>query len=110
MRHRHHLARCPFCLISVYVCVFVHVRRCRKRLEVSDSKCQEFRHAPSCLAKHMEVKIMRLTRICGLSLVVLVAFKTASLSWAMVAHAFNPSTREAEAGEFLSSGPAWSTK
>ena len=28
----------------------------------------------------------------------------------MVAHAFNPSTREAEAGRFLSSMPAWSTK
>jgi hypothetical protein len=27
-----------------------------------------------------------------------------------VAHAFNPSTREAEAGGFLSSRPAWSTK
>jgi hypothetical protein len=29
---------------------------------------------------------------------------------AMVAHAFNPSTWEAEAGGFLSSRPAWSTK
>jgi hypothetical protein len=28
----------------------------------------------------------------------------------MVAHAFNPSTWEAEAGRFLSSRPAWSTK
>jgi hypothetical protein len=28
----------------------------------------------------------------------------------VVAHAFNPSTREAEAGSFLSSRPAWSTK
>jgi hypothetical protein len=28
----------------------------------------------------------------------------------MVAHAFNPSTLEAEAGGFLSSRPAWSTK
>jgi hypothetical protein len=28
----------------------------------------------------------------------------------MVVHAFNPSTREAEAGEFLSSRPAWSTE
>ena len=28
----------------------------------------------------------------------------------MGAHAFNPSTREAEAGGFLSSRPAWSTK
>jgi hypothetical protein len=27
----------------------------------------------------------------------------------MVAHIFNPSTREAEAGGFLSSRPAWST-
>jgi hypothetical protein len=29
---------------------------------------------------------------------------------AMVAHAFNPSTREAEAGGFLSLKPAWFTK
>jgi hypothetical protein len=28
----------------------------------------------------------------------------------VVAHAFNPSTWEAEAGEFLTSRPAWSTK
>jgi hypothetical protein len=28
----------------------------------------------------------------------------------VVANAFNPSTREAEAGEFLSSRPAWSAK
>jgi hypothetical protein len=28
----------------------------------------------------------------------------------MVAHAFRPSTRETEAGRFLSSRPAWSTK
>jgi hypothetical protein len=28
----------------------------------------------------------------------------------VVAHAFNASTREAEAGGFLSSRPAWSTK
>jgi hypothetical protein len=29
---------------------------------------------------------------------------------AVVVHAFNPSTWEAEAGKFLSSRPAWSTK
>jgi hypothetical protein len=28
----------------------------------------------------------------------------------VVVHVFNPSTREAEAGRFLSSRPAWSTK
>jgi MHC class I antigen len=31
-------------------------------------------------------------------------------SQAVVVHAFNPSTWEAEAGGFLSSRPAWSTK
>jgi hypothetical protein len=32
-------------------------------------------------------------------------------SWVVVVeHAFNPSTWEAEAGRFLSSRPAWSTK
>jgi hypothetical protein len=30
--------------------------------------------------------------------------------WWVVVHAFNPSTWEAEAGEFLSSRPAWSTE
>ena len=30
--------------------------------------------------------------------------------WAVVAHAFNPSTWEAEASEFLSSKPAWYTE
>jgi hypothetical protein len=33
-----------------------------------------------------------------------------SSSRAVVAHAFDPSTWEAEAGRFLSSRPAWSTE
>jgi hypothetical protein len=37
-------------------------------------------------------------------------FKKWSEEPGVVAHAFNPSTREAEAGGFLSSRPAWSTK
>jgi hypothetical protein len=36
-------------------------------------------------------------------------YKKASICWAVVAHAFNPSTK-AEAGRFLSSRPAWSTE
>jgi hypothetical protein len=39
-----------------------------------------------------------------------IPIRMAKLKLAMVAHAFNPSTREAEAGGFLSSRPAWSTK
>jgi hypothetical protein len=36
--------------------------------------------------------------------------KKAGHSWAVVVHAFNPSTWKAEAGGFLSLRPAWSTK
>jgi hypothetical protein len=36
--------------------------------------------------------------------------RSQTLSWAVVVHIFNPSTWEAEAGGFLSSRPAWSTK
>jgi hypothetical protein len=38
------------------------------------------------------------------------AFFKKSLESGVVAHAFNPGTREAEADGFLSSRPAWSTK
>jgi major histocompatibility complex class I len=37
-------------------------------------------------------------------------YKSNFISWAVMVHAFNPSTWEAEAGGFLSSRPAWSTK
>jgi hypothetical protein len=36
--------------------------------------------------------------------------KNISVSQAVVAHAFNPSTQEAEAGGFLNARPAWSTE
>jgi hypothetical protein len=37
-------------------------------------------------------------------------FQEDDQSWAVVVHAFNLSTWEAEAGGFLSSRPAWSTE
>jgi hypothetical protein len=36
--------------------------------------------------------------------------KTKKQSWAVVVHAFNPSTWEAEASRILSLRPAWSTE
>jgi hypothetical protein len=39
-----------------------------------------------------------------------VIYINAKFCQAVVVHAFNPSTWEAEAGRFLSSRPAWSTK
>jgi hypothetical protein len=41
---------------------------------------------------------------------VLLAKKKAKAVLGKLVHAFNPSTWEAEAGGFLSSTPAWSTK
>jgi hypothetical protein len=38
------------------------------------------------------------------------AIKNDEFSQAVVAHAFNPSTWETEAGRFLNSRPAWSTE
>jgi hypothetical protein len=40
----------------------------------------------------------------------LMLFQKTEFMLGVVEHAFNPSTREAEAGGFLSSKPAWSTK
>jgi hypothetical protein len=37
-------------------------------------------------------------------------FAKKKFGWAVVVHAFNPSTLEAEAGKYLNSRPAWSTK
>jgi len=39
-----------------------------------------------------------------------IMFKRGRISWAEVAHAFNPSTQEAEAGGSLSLSPVCSTK
>ena len=49
---------------------------------------------------------VRASHVC----LVLIEVRRGHLSWAVVAHAFNPSTWEAEAGEFLSLRPAWSTE
>jgi hypothetical protein len=42
--------------------------------------------------------------------VLIITLKLCRQSRAVVEHAFNPSTQEAEAGRFLSSRPAWSTE
>jgi hypothetical protein len=40
----------------------------------------------------------------------MIFFRKPELEPGVVVHAFNPSTREAKAGGFLSSRPAWSTE
>jgi major histocompatibility complex class I len=40
----------------------------------------------------------------------MIGIKNTQLCRAVVAHAFNPGTWEAEAGRFLSSRPDWSTE
>jgi hypothetical protein len=57
-------------------------------------------HLRKCTKK--PISQMRKLRPCDI--------KKSAQSRAVVAHAFNPSTWEAEAGRFLSSRPAWSTK
>jgi hypothetical protein len=54
----------------------------------------------------------RANGICFVSLVVPRFYIDSKIfvSRVVVAHAFNPSTWEAETGRFLSSRPAWSTK
>jgi hypothetical protein len=49
---------------------------------------------------HMDVSVHSVHRAC----------KRQKMEPGVVEHAFNPSTREAGAGRFLSSRPAWSTK
>jgi hypothetical protein len=76
-------------------------------------------HHLSCFEKNVNCFIVcsHISSICG-------GQRTGSMGWfppsmyhkgpryspGVVAHAFNPSTLEAEAAEFLSSRPAWSTK
>jgi hypothetical protein len=56
--------------------------------------------------KKKKKKYFQVTKLWGLHYTLL----KNTLLWAVVAHAFNSSTWEAEAGEFLSSRPAWSTE
>jgi hypothetical protein len=56
--------------------------------------------------------IPQVTALCHLAfdLTLLLSFIKGMCKPGMVAHAFNPGTREAEAGGFLNLRPAWSTK
>jgi hypothetical protein len=70
--------------------------RVHKHLQIKDLT-PSYRHTCRQNTKMHKIKIKN-------------SLKIRELGWAVVAHAFNPSTREAEAGRFLSSRPAWSTE
>jgi hypothetical protein len=58
-----------------------------------------------CLGKWMDLEDIILSDVTQISKI-----QFAKHSRAVVAHAFNPSSWDAEAGGFLSLRPAWSTK
>jgi hypothetical protein len=97
------------------------------------SSSQRSFHPPACAFRVLGLKVCATTtQLVGVllmtasnSLGVICLFKLLIRSWfnfvewyilrkisepGVVVHAFNPSTQEAEAGRFLSSRPAWSTK
>jgi hypothetical protein len=55
-------------------------------------------------------KVIASIPLCQKELAMVMKVREYPSQLGVVAHAFNPSTREAEAGGFLSSRPAWSTK
>jgi hypothetical protein len=57
----------------------------------------------STLFLNMQIFIINLSIDCKL-------FTKSNFKLGVLAHAFNPSTWKPEAGEFLSSKPAWSTE
>ena len=63
--------------------------------------------SPSLVIMEMQIKT---TLRFHLPPVRVAKIKNLGDSWAVVVHAFNPSTWEAEAGGFLSSRPTWSTE
>jgi hypothetical protein len=91
--------------LLVWSCVY------RAGLEITDT-CPGSagpRHEPPCLACTVLGKAAPLMPMLKWILKPF-SLKKKKKSRVVVVHAFNPSTPEAEAGGFLSSSPAWSTK
>jgi hypothetical protein len=56
-----------------------------------------------------ELYFQKTKKVSRISIIVIFNFKELSCRWAVVVQAFNPSTRETEAGGSLPLRPAWST-
>jgi hypothetical protein len=63
-----------------------------------------------CIGFGFAIVFLLLLFCCFVLLCFVLFFKKKNVGRAVVAHAFNPSIWEAEAGGFLSLRPAWSTK
>jgi hypothetical protein len=72
--------------------------------------CSNCRESHMSLRHFMSYICPRWTHMVTVLPVALYTWKKKCSAPGVVAHAFNPSTQEAEAGGFLSSRPAWSTK
>jgi hypothetical protein len=67
------------------------------------------KHLKECLIS-LVIREMQIKTTLRFHLTPVRMAKIKNSGWAVVAHAFNPNTWEAEAGGFLSSRAAWSTE
>jgi major histocompatibility complex class I len=81
------------CLLNFYIYIYTYIYR-PELLSALVRKASFFNGQKSQGKDALLVKVLRKTE----------------MKPGVVAHAFNPSTQEAEAGGFLSSRPAWSTE
>jgi hypothetical protein len=77
---------------------------------LQNTKLLFYRHVCLCAACSLPVTVVDETSEAVSKAQLNTFFIRVALELGVVAHAFNPSTQEAEAGRFLSLRPAWSTK
>ena len=105
------LAHNRFCLHSSYKCG--RILRAKAVLDLNNP-CQSRGWIVPSGNPHGRTKHLFSTNMCWIWSIkktwIRARFKTISCSWALVMHAFNPSTGEAGTGIFVSLRPTWSTK
>jgi hypothetical protein len=81
-----------------------------RRILKTKTKPQAGPEGTNLCTQYPEAEGVRIQVLASLSYIVRSNLNNKKISLGVVAHAFNPSTPEAEAGRFLSSRPVWSTE